>query len=174
MHPAAPQPQPPAEGGGDCAQTRPDGPWGAFSGWRRCHEGNDEERGSSAMTSLRPGRLPLLLLAVSTFLVCTGFIRPPIPEPNVTTQTDGLHVVHLILVYDNAPDTLVLIYFGARYYDPAVARFITQDSYLGFPRPRVIACRLSTWGTHRGRWGKSSVSFDKNYSRSGTFLGNPR
>jgi RHS repeat-associated protein len=33
---------------------------------------------------------------------------------------------------DYDPDT-GLIYFGARYYDPAIARFITQDSYLGTP-----------------------------------------
>ncbi|MEZ4528365.1 MAG: RHS repeat-associated core domain-containing protein, partial [Desulfobacterales bacterium] len=52
------------------------------------------------------------------------------PWGNVTQQTGG-SVNRQIFTGKEHDGNTGLIYFGARYYDPEIARFLTQDAYLG-------------------------------------------
>ncbi|MCP3909314.1 MAG: hypothetical protein GY712_15030, partial [Oceanicoccus sp.] len=49
------------------------------------------------------------------------------------TEQQGTSVNRQVFTGQEHDENTGLVYFGARYYDPDTARFITQDSYLGQP-----------------------------------------
>jgi RHS repeat-associated protein len=86
------------------------------------------------------------------------------PWGNIKEQT-GTSVNRQIFTGQEHDEKTGLIYFGARFYDPEVGRFINQDSYLGVPgTPPSLHRYLYAYGNptvYIDLYGYESIEVDK-------------